>query len=85
MNDRYALYQTDTFVSDLKNLDPTTKGALRKSLSKILEDPLRFKPLKGRPAYHRIRIGVYRLIYKLDGTSIILLYFKKRDTVYERL
>lgn len=85
MTSTYELYQTDTFTSDLKFLDKKTKEALKKTIYRMLEDPVRFKPLKGRSSYYRIRIGVYRLVYKLENKKITLLYFKKRDTVYKKI
>ena len=81
----YELYQTDTFRNDLKKVDKRTKESLRHIIEKLLEDPTRYKPLKGKPGYYRIRLGVYRLIYKLEAEKIVLMFVKKRGTVYKKL
>ncbi len=85
MTSDYELYQTDTFISDLKNLDRRTKEALKKIIYRLLEDPTRFKPLKGKTQYYRIRLSIYRLIYKLENKKITLMYIKKRDAIYTKI
>lgn len=81
----YELYQTETFSRDLKKLDQKTRQALKKILHRVLEDPTRFKSLKGLSGYYRLRIGSHRLVYKQEGKKITLLFIKKRDIVYKSL
>ena len=80
----YELYQTDTFRHNLKKLDKKTKKALKKILNRLLENPARFKALKGLSGHYRLRIGPYRVAYKQEGKRITLLFIKKRDIAYKR-
>jgi mRNA-degrading endonuclease RelE of RelBE toxin-antitoxin system len=82
---KYELCQTDTFKTDLKSLDGRTKETLKRILYRLLENPTRFKPLKGKPQYYRIRLGVHRLVYKTENKKITLMYIKKRDIVYTKI
>jgi len=81
----YELYRTDTFDSDLKALDSKTKGALKKIIYRLIADPTRFKPLRGKTSHYRVRLGVYRMVYKIEGERITLMYVKKRDVVYAKI
>jgi len=81
----YELYQTDTFISDLKSLDRKTKDTVKRIVYKLVEDPTRYKPLKGKSGYFRIRLGSYRLVYKIKNKKITLMFIRKRDRVYKKL
>jgi len=80
----YEILRTDTFARDLKKLDKKTADQIRKALHRIIDQPGRQKPLKGLPGYYRLRVGVYRIIYKLEGNKFTLLFIKKRDTAYKK-
>lgn len=78
----YELYYTNEFKKDVKKLDGAMQKRARKVLEKILQDPTRFKHLEHGDNRFRVRFGVYRLLYKLDGNKIILVRLGKRDSVY---
>lgn len=76
---------TDKFEKDVRKLrDKTFRERIDKEVKKISENPEFGKPLgyslKGEKT---IRIKPYRLIYKVEGTSLLLLRFEHRGKVYE--
>lgn len=81
----FELIYADTFERDLKALDNSVKEHLKKLLPKVQEDPTRFKPLHGFPHHHRLRFEKYRLIYKIDGNRVVLLFVRNRKEAYKAL
>ena len=81
----YELRHTATFDRDLNKLDSSIKKHLEKTLEKVLEDPARFKPLEHFPSHYRLRLEQFRVIYKVEGNAIILLFVRKRDEVYRQI
>ena len=73
-----------TFKADLKKLDRKSREALKRVIYRIVEDPTRFKSLRGKSKYYRVRLGIYRLVYKLEGKRITLMFIKKREIAYKR-
>ncbi len=78
----HELAYSDTFEKDLKSLSKPAQLHLKNLINKIMQSPLRFKPLKGYSNIFRIRFEQFRLIYKVDGNKVILLFVRKRDIVY---
>ena len=67
---------------DRKRLD-----AVAKKVAEILEDPYRFKPLRGpMQGKRRVHVGPFVLVYEInEGRKVvILLDFEHHDTVYRR-
>jgi len=81
----YELFQSDDFKKDMKKLDKSSKEHLEKVVQKLLENPMRFKPLEGRPGHYRLRFEHYRLVYKVEGNQVWLLFVRKRDENYRFL
>lgn len=79
------LVQTETFEKDIKKLDGSIKERLKKAIQKIIDNPEGGKPLKHHSNVFSERIEQYRLIYKISREEILLIYFKKRDEVYQYL
>ncbi len=48
-----------------------------------LVDIHHLKKIKGKGAYYRIRIGHYRLGFKLEKNTVILLRFMNRKEIYK--
>lgn len=64
--------------------DKKIKEILKKNIKKIIEDPEIGKPLRYALKGDRtIRIAPFRLIYAINGDSIILLRFEHRSEVYD--
>ncbi|MEW6328481.1 MAG: type II toxin-antitoxin system RelE/ParE family toxin [Candidatus Micrarchaeota archaeon] len=82
----YVLLFTDTFESDLKELDKPIKLRLEKLILKIKEHPKSAgKPISGKFNRFSTRFENYRLIYDVDDKkqTILLLTVKSRDEVYK--
>ncbi len=78
----YELFYTGDFKKDVKSLDRSMHARVRKAVEKIVANPTRFKPLEHHANWFRVRFDVYRVIYKVEGSKIILLRLGKRDSVY---
>jgi mRNA-degrading endonuclease RelE of RelBE toxin-antitoxin system len=78
----YELWYTDEFKADARCLEPQAQARLKKVISKIMENPLRFKHLSGDDRF-RVRFGVYRVLYRVAGNKVELVRIGKRDTVYD--
>ncbi len=77
---------TDDFLESLKRLDKPIQEMVKEKLRFFSESeyPLNFaKKLKGQKRIFRFRAGDYRIVFRLDQTSIILLNVKHRKDVYE--
>ncbi|HLD76459.1 MAG TPA: type II toxin-antitoxin system RelE/ParE family toxin [Candidatus Norongarragalinales archaeon] len=79
----YELYYSDEFKVDIRNLDYSIQLRLKKAIQKVLENPTGFKPLQHASNRYRVRFGVFRLLYKVDGNKVILYRFGNRDSVYD--
>jgi mRNA-degrading endonuclease RelE of RelBE toxin-antitoxin system len=76
---------TSKFEHEVKKVvDKKVKERLEKSIKKIIENPEIRKPLsyalKGEIT---VRIPPFRLIYAINGNSLILLRFEHRIDVYD--
>lgn len=81
------LYHPDVLSKDLPKISEDLKQRLRKAIEIKLQtapqefgEPLR-RTLKG---YWKLRVGDYRVIYKLEGKKVIILRIGHRREVYER-
>lgn len=75
---------TDKFERDVKRIrDRSIKERIDACVKEIFEAPDSGKPLRyGLKGERTMRISPYRLIYKKEGTSLILLRFEHRTAVY---
>jgi len=67
--------------------DRNRLDAVAKKVAEILEDPYRFKPLRGpMQGKRRVHVGPFVLVYEInEGRKVvILLDFEHHDTVYRR-
>jgi len=74
---------TPTFFKETKKLKSDKRKELEKVVLKILNDPTRGKPL--RYSFKGCRseeVGKYRIIYEIEGDSVIFHYFEHRKKVY---
>lgn len=55
-------------------------------LKKLRENPFLGKPLRYSAKNHRsLRIGKYRIIYRIEDDKILILCFDHRKLIYEEL
>ena len=74
---------SNSFIKDVKNLDPFLKEKLEKQIRKLIENPQAGKPLKYQRGERSLYIKPFRLIYSLKWDEIILLKFEHRKSVYD--
>ena len=76
---------TSKFEHEVKKVvDKKVKERLEKSIKKIIENPEIRKPLSYALKGERtVRIPPFRLIYAINGNSLILLRFEHRSDVYD--
>lgn len=78
-------YHPAVRLEDLPLIDHRTKGRLRKAIQERLQtaphdygEPLR-KTLKG---YWKLRVGDYRVVFKVLGSEVWILGIRHRKSVY---
>lgn len=84
----YELFITPSARKQLKKLPTKMQQAIREKLDGLCVAPfagsLDTKKLKGREGY-RLRVGVYRVIYELDGNRLVLSVVEvgHRQNIYD--
>jgi len=74
---------TRRFLKDTRQLRGTRKEELEKVVKKVIENPEIGKPLRYSFRNCRsVRIGKFRIVYKLEGYKIIFITFEHREKVY---
>ncbi len=76
---------TSRFEHEVKKVvDKKIKERLEKNIKKIIENPEIGKPLSYALKGERtVRIPPFRLIYAINGNSLVLLRFEHRSNIYE--
>lgn len=84
----YKLIYSDAVVDrDIPKLSAPVKSLIRSTIEKkLLTHPVKFgKPLRySLKGCRSLRIGDYRVIYQIDGTSIKILVIEHRKCCYKR-
>lgn len=82
----YQLLYKKPAVKDIQKLSPHIKSRLKTKFEWFVgqPDPLQFaEPLtKPADAQYRFRLGVYRILFDVEGTNIIILHIQHRREVY---
>jgi mRNA interferase RelE/StbE len=85
----YAIkYSKAVAKEDIPALDASVKNIIRKAIEeRLMVDPIGFgKPLRySLKGYRRLRVGDYRIIYRIDGENYIVIIsaIKHRSKIYE--
>jgi addiction module RelE/StbE family toxin len=81
-----SIVSTDSFKNDIKHVkDKGLKERLRKQIEKVAANPNFGKPLRySLKGEWSIYLKPYRLIYVVEGETLILLRFEHRKEDYER-
>ncbi len=81
----YELRTTPKFETLFRKLDKEAQVRVLKQISSLPEGPFQGKhlhgSLKGRLS---LRVGEYRVIYRVEGNVILLLTVAHRKKIYER-
>lgn len=73
---------TKTAIKSIKRLDKPMRDRILAGIKKLpLGD---VKKLQGYDYFYRLRIGDYRIIYKLNGNTIIVSDVLPRGEAYKR-
>ncbi len=77
---------TEKFEDDVKGMkDKGMKDKLQKQIDKITRNPDFGKPLRhGLHGELTIYVKPYRLIFKVEGDTLLLLRFEHRGNVYSK-
>ena len=79
------IYHPDVAAADLRVIPANIKSRIRKAIeTRILIDPILVgTPLRYSLKGHRkVRVGDWRIIYRLEGKTIIVLKIGNRKDVY---
>ncbi|MFH0973667.1 MAG: type II toxin-antitoxin system RelE/ParE family toxin [Candidatus Micrarchaeota archaeon] len=82
-----VVLETEFFERDVKKLDASVKRELRQTVSKIIDDPKKGKPLKHFKNVFSERMRNFRIIYRFveSRNELLLVCFRNRDEVYDFL
>ncbi|MGH3786679.1 MAG: type II toxin-antitoxin system RelE family toxin [Pseudonocardiaceae bacterium] len=73
----------------LRKLDPPTARRIRPAIDRLALDPRPHgaSALTGRPGLLRVRVGNYRIVYRVEDARLVVLVVSvdHRREVYERL
>lgn len=71
---------------------PTLDTLWRERIQRAIQEKLATQPeIFGRPlrkslkGYRKLRVGDYRIVFKIDGFIIFILLIKHRSVVYEKM
>jgi len=81
------VYHPDVKNIDLPKLDARSKAMIKRAVEERLSTrPEVFgRPLRGTlKGYWKLRVGGYRIVFKLLGEKILVFAFVDRKTVYQR-
>ena len=81
----YNIVFTNRSVKDLENLSPEVKTRIITKLKEYLLNPFDYstKLSDTKLGTYRFRIGEYRVIFDLDGTTLIILRIGHRKEIYK--
>ena len=86
---RYSLlYHPDVAADDLSKIPANIKVRIRKAIeTRLLKDPLSYgEPLRQSLKGHRkLRVGDWRVIYRVEHSNIIILKIGIRKDVYRKV
>lgn len=74
--------------NDIKKIDKPSRTRIKKVIkSRLLRAPLKCgEPLKGPlKRFIKLRIGEYRVIYKVSGSKITILAIGHRKNIYDMI
>ena len=72
---------------DLSTINTTIKARIKNAIERrLMVDPIKYgdplrKTLKG---YRKLRVGDYRIVYKIEGEYISILGIRHRKEIYKK-
>jgi len=85
--DAYSVEITKSAIKELAALDSRMRARIRKAVEdlkegSVLKNPKRVLKLSGEPDRYRMRVGKYRIIFRLSGRQIIIERIASRGKAY---
>ena len=84
----YKIFYKKPAVKSIQKLTPQIRKRLKAKLEFFMnqDDPLVFAKALTKPAdaQHRFRIGNYRVLFDVEGDSIVVLLVQHRKDVYKK-
>ena len=83
----YTIHYHQEIPKDLSPIPSNIKSRIKKAIEqRLMNDPVKYgeylkRSLKG---YRKIRIGDYRIIYKIHGKEIFILKIGHRKDIYKK-
>jgi len=82
------LYHPDVLEEDLQGIPANIKSRIHKAIeTRLLKEPIMFgQPLRqSLKGYRRLRVGDWRIIYRIEHSDIIILMIGNRKNVYQEV
>lgn len=84
----YKLLYKKTAVTSIDKLTPQIKKRIKAKLEWFIaqKEPLNFAERLTKPAdaQYRYRVGVYRILFDVEGNNIVMLLVQHRSEVYRK-
>lgn len=80
------LYLPQVVEEDIPRLASSIRARVREAIQqKLATDPMRYgKPLRfNMKGYRRLRVGDYRIVYRIEKQTVIIATIDHRKDVYE--
>ena len=85
----YSVVLKPSVEKDFRSLPKSTLVRIMKQIERLANEPLPRQSVKleGLDDFYRIRVGDYRVVYKVDRSakSVIINYVRHRRDVYRKL
>ncbi|MFH1504150.1 MAG: type II toxin-antitoxin system RelE/ParE family toxin [Candidatus Omnitrophota bacterium] len=84
----HLYYHPDIKKEDLPDIPKNIQERIRRAIEQRLSiEPIKYgEPLKrGLQGYRKLRVGDYRVVYRVDKERVIILKIGHRKEVYNRM
>lgn len=82
------LYHPEVLSEDLRHIPANIKTSIRRAIeTRLLKDPILFgRPLReSLKGHRRLRVGDWRVIYRVEHSNVIILKIGNRKDVYQEV
>lgn len=75
---------SEQIITRLRTIHPEHRRDVRTALRELAKGRGDVKELAGRlPGFYRLRVGRYRIAYRLQGKHVEAIFLEQRSIVYE--
>ena len=84
---KYSLVFTQRAEKDIRKLDPQIKSRIGKAILNLQSNPIGLSEALTDPRIgtYRFRIGDYRVVFDIEGSTVVVLRIGHRKEIYKRL